>query len=68
MHIEAQLTAVYAKLVAATTGPLRLTAAEALRESALNARHWGGTMPALPGLPTPTAPVATPAPSGSPSA
>ncbi|WP_441246047.1 ferritin-like domain-containing protein [Kitasatospora sp. McL0602] len=51
VHIEAQLTAVYADLVAATTGPLRSTAAETLRDSAFRARHWGGTLPALPGIP-----------------
>ncbi|MDH6579666.1 ferritin-like domain-containing protein [Kitasatospora sp. MAP5-34] len=51
VHIEAQLTAVYADLVEAATGPLRLDAAAALREAALNARHWGGNLPALPGLP-----------------
>ncbi|AUG77296.1 hypothetical protein CFP65_2464 [Kitasatospora sp. MMS16-BH015] len=50
VHIEAQLTAVYADLVAATTGPLRQTAAEALRNTAFRARHWGGALPALPGV------------------
>ncbi|GAA2155449.1 hypothetical protein GCM10009760_55390 [Kitasatospora kazusensis] len=70
VRIEAQLTGVYAELVAAATGPLRLTAAAALREAALNARHWGGTLPALPGLPpadpTPSASAST-SPSASPS-
>ncbi|MER5640948.1 ferritin-like domain-containing protein [Kitasatospora sp. NPDC002227] len=52
VHIEAQLTAVYADLVGAATGPLRQTAAEALRDSAFRARHWGGALPALPGIVT----------------
>ncbi|WP_344589237.1 ferritin-like domain-containing protein, partial [Kitasatospora paracochleata] len=51
-HIETQLTAVYADLVAAATGPLRAEAAAALRETALRAVHWGADLPALPGLPS----------------
>ncbi|MFD9126998.1 ferritin-like domain-containing protein [Kitasatospora sp. NPDC059571] len=50
-HLETRLTAVYADAVAGTTGPLRQTAAAALRETALRAAHWGAALPALPGLP-----------------
>ncbi|MGK4583242.1 ferritin-like domain-containing protein [Kitasatospora sp. HPMI-4] len=50
-HIETQLTGVYAGLVAATTGPLRQSAATALRDTALRATHWGADLSALPGLP-----------------
>ncbi|MER8188002.1 ferritin-like domain-containing protein [Kitasatospora sp. NPDC094015] len=52
-HIETRLTTVYADLVGTGTGPLRLQAADALRESALRAQHWGAEPPALPGLPAP---------------
>jgi hypothetical protein len=48
--LETRLTTVYATLVAGTTGPLRLQAATALREAALAAKHWGATVPALPGI------------------
>ncbi|MEV4615605.1 ferritin-like domain-containing protein [Kitasatospora sp. NPDC049258] len=62
-HIETQLTTVYADLVGAGTGAWRLQGADALRESALRARHWGTEPPALPGLPAPAAGSASPSPS-----
>ncbi|MEU9131235.1 ferritin-like domain-containing protein [Kitasatospora sp. NPDC048540] len=52
-HIETRLTTVYAELAGAGTAPVRLQAADALRESALRALHWGAQPPALPGLPAP---------------
>lgn len=52
-HLESRLTAVYADLVAATAGPPRATAADALRECALRARRWGAPPTAFPGLPDP---------------
>ncbi|MFJ2582363.1 ferritin-like domain-containing protein [Kitasatospora aureofaciens] len=64
-HIETRLTTVYADLVAAVPAPQRPTAAEALRESAARARHWGAAPTPFPGLPAPapTTPAsATPTP------
>ncbi|MFE0457898.1 ferritin-like domain-containing protein [Kitasatospora sp. NPDC058965] len=48
-EVESRLLAVYADLVAGTTGALRMTAATALRECALQCNHWGGSPGALPG-------------------
>ncbi|MEU6236700.1 ferritin-like domain-containing protein, partial [Kitasatospora sp. NPDC047058] len=64
-HIETRLTAVYADLVAAVTGPQRGTAADALRECALRARRWGATATPFPGLPDPVA-AATGSPGAAP--
>lgn len=58
-HIETRLTAVYADLVAALTGPQRSAAADALRESALRAGRWGAEPVPFPGLPAPAAGAAT---------
>ncbi|WP_371497115.1 ferritin-like domain-containing protein [Kitasatospora sp. NBC_00374] len=66
-HIETQLTTVYADVVGAGTGPVRLQAAGALRESVLRAAHWGAAPSALPGLPAPADAPASPPPSPSPS-
>ncbi|MFJ9953085.1 ferritin-like domain-containing protein [Kitasatospora sp. NPDC091207] len=65
-HLESRLTAVYADLVAAVTGPQRATAADALRECALRARRWGAAPTAFPGLPDPAGatPATTPATTG----
>ncbi|MFI6449265.1 ferritin-like domain-containing protein [Kitasatospora sp. NPDC050543] len=60
-HVETRLTDVYAALVGQAAGPLRLAAADALRECALRARQWGATPTAFPGLPDP---AATAAPTG----
>ncbi|MFC7183985.1 DUF4439 domain-containing protein, partial [Kitasatospora paranensis] len=64
-HLETQLTAVWADAVAGTAGPLRQTAAGALRDTALRAVHWGADLSALPGLPDS---AVTGSASGSPSA
>ncbi|GAA1991807.1 ferritin-like domain-containing protein [Kitasatospora viridis] len=64
-EVEQRLTAVYADLVAAADGQLRIRAATALRETALQCAHWGGTPGPLPGLPAPAA-GGTASPSGSP--
>ncbi|MFJ5122778.1 ferritin-like domain-containing protein [Kitasatospora sp. NPDC088548] len=56
-HIETRLAAVYADLVAATTGPQRATAADSLRDSALRARRWGAAATPFPGLPDPAVPT-----------
>ncbi|MDH6122431.1 ferritin-like domain-containing protein [Kitasatospora sp. GAS204B] len=60
--IEARLTAVYADLVAAGSGSLRLAGATALRECGLQAYHWGVDVGALPGMPAGTAATATASP------
>ncbi|MCX4746414.1 ferritin-like domain-containing protein [Kitasatospora sp. NBC_01287] len=60
--VETRLTAVYADLVAAGSGALRLAGAVALRGCTLQAAHWGGAPGALPGLPAPSAPSATASP------
>ncbi|MFF8775156.1 ferritin-like domain-containing protein [Kitasatospora sp. NPDC015120] len=52
-HLETRLTTVYADLVAAVPAPHRPLAADALRESALRAHHWGATPTPFPGFPTP---------------
>ena len=49
--VEDRICAVYANAVQATTGPLRATAAAALRQSALDCYAWRGTGSAFPGLP-----------------
>ncbi|MFJ1707975.1 ferritin-like domain-containing protein [Kitasatospora sp. NPDC088346] len=67
-HIETRLTTVYADVVGAGTGPVRLQAAGALRESVLRAARWGAAPSALPGLPAPADTSASPSLSGSPSA
>ncbi|WP_157538180.1 ferritin-like domain-containing protein [Kitasatospora azatica] len=54
-EVESRLTAVYADLVAAGSGGLRMTAATALRECVLQCAHWGGASTALPGLAEPAA-------------
>ncbi|MFD0347530.1 ferritin-like domain-containing protein [Kitasatospora aburaviensis] len=63
-HLETRLTAVYADLVAAVSGPQRTAAADALRECALRAHRWGAAPTPFPGLPdTATAtPTAAPTP------
>lgn len=58
-EIETRLTAVYADLVAAGSGALRLDAATALRACTLQANHWGATPGALPGLPAPASGAAS---------
>ncbi|MFE3112493.1 ferritin-like domain-containing protein [Kitasatospora indigofera] len=50
-HIEARLTDVYGELVAALPADRRVTAADALRGTALQARRWGSAGTAFPGLP-----------------
>ncbi|GHH78834.1 hypothetical protein GCM10018781_55390 [Kitasatospora indigofera] len=50
-HIEARLTDVYGELVAALPADRRVTAADALRGTALQARRWGSAVTAFPGLP-----------------
>ncbi|GAB2752079.1 DUF4439 domain-containing protein [Kitasatospora kifunensis] len=72
-EIEIRLTAVYADLVAAGSGSLRLDAATALRTCTLQANHWGAAPGALPGLPAQAAATtgttgATASPPVSPSA
>ncbi|MET9616932.1 ferritin-like domain-containing protein [Kitasatospora indigofera] len=54
-HIEARLTDVYGELVAALPADRRVTAADALRGTALQARRWGSAVTAFPGLPEPAA-------------
>ncbi|WP_329568200.1 ferritin-like domain-containing protein [Kitasatospora sp. NBC_01266] len=53
--VETRLTALYADLVAAAAGSLRLAGATALRACTLQAYHWGGAPGALPGMPAPAA-------------
>ncbi|AUY51715.1 ferritin-like domain-containing protein [Streptomyces sp. CB01881] len=65
-HIETRLTTVYADLVAAVDGTQRTTAADALRECALRARHWGAAPTAFPGIPDPAAAPASGAPTAAP--
>ncbi|MFI9275881.1 ferritin-like domain-containing protein [Kitasatospora sp. NPDC052896] len=50
-ELETRLTAVYADLVAGSSGAVRLSAAAALRECVLTAQQWGTTSGPLPGLP-----------------
>ncbi|MFF7638474.1 ferritin-like domain-containing protein [Kitasatospora sp. NPDC008050] len=64
-EIETRLTAVYADLVAAGSGSLRLDAATALRACTLQAGHWGAAPGALPGLPAKAAPSASTSPTPS---
>ncbi|MFE7194753.1 ferritin-like domain-containing protein [Kitasatospora sp. NPDC057541] len=59
-HLETRLTTVYADLVAAAPAPHRPLAADALRDSALRARHWGATPTPFPGLPSTPTPSITP--------
>jgi hypothetical protein len=70
--LEERLAAVHADLVAAATGPLRRTAADALREAAVRCTRWRGSGAAFPGLPEraakasprPSSQVSSPRPSG----
>nr|WP_280727663.1 ferritin-like domain-containing protein [Kitasatospora sp. MAA4] len=64
-YIETRLTGVYGDLVAGTAAPLRISAATALRDSVLQANHWGGASTALPGMPAPASAASS---SASPSA
>ncbi|MFJ8077975.1 DUF4439 domain-containing protein [Streptomyces sp. NPDC096176] len=48
--LEDRVAGVYADLVRATDGPLRLDAAGALREAAVRAVRWRGSGVAFPGL------------------
>lgn len=50
-HVEASLAAAYADLVAAASKPSRRAAADQLAQCALQARRWGATARAFPGLP-----------------
>ncbi|MFF2662197.1 ferritin-like domain-containing protein [Kitasatospora sp. NPDC058032] len=59
-HLETRLTTVYADLVAAAPTPHRLLAADALRDSALRAHHWGAAPTPFPGLPSSPAPSTAP--------
>ncbi|MGW2254491.1 ferritin-like domain-containing protein [Kitasatospora sp. NPDC001660] len=65
-HIETRLTTIYADLVAAVPSQHRTTAADALRETALRARHWGAPQTPFPGIndqpltPTPSTTPPTP--------
>ncbi|MFB7476617.1 ferritin-like domain-containing protein [Kitasatospora sp. NPDC056184] len=59
-HLETRLTTVYADLVAAAPAPHRPLAADALRECALRAHHWGATPTPFPGIPN--TPATTPTP------
>ncbi|MFF7459182.1 ferritin-like domain-containing protein [Kitasatospora sp. NPDC008115] len=59
-HLETRLTTVYADLVAAVPAPQRPLAADALRESALRAHHWGATPTPFPGFPNTPTPTPTP--------
>ncbi|MER5355781.1 ferritin-like domain-containing protein [Kitasatospora sp. NPDC002551] len=61
-HLETRLTTVYADLVAAVPPPHRTAAADALRECALRAHHWGATPTAFPGLPDTSTPTPAPTP------
>ncbi|MBP0454968.1 ferritin-like domain-containing protein [Kitasatospora sp. RG8] len=65
-HIETRLTTVYADLVAAVDGTQRTTAADALRECALRARHWGAAPTAFPGIPDPATAPASGTPTAAP--
>ncbi|MER7708186.1 ferritin-like domain-containing protein [Kitasatospora sp. NPDC097605] len=58
-HLETRLTTVYADLVAAAPAPHRPLAADALRDSALRAHHWGATPTPFPGFPTTPTPSTT---------
>jgi hypothetical protein len=51
LRTEERCTAVYAQLVASSTGATRRWAVEALTDSALRALALGGTPAAYPGLP-----------------
>ncbi|MFC1407312.1 MULTISPECIES: ferritin-like domain-containing protein [Streptacidiphilus] len=48
--VEDRICGVYANAVQATSGPLRLTMAAALRQAALDTLAWRGTGSAFPGL------------------
>jgi hypothetical protein len=63
--LEERVAGVYADMVRATTGDLRRTAAEALREAAVRAVRWrGGSVP-FPGLAERAGAAAGPSPSAS---
>ncbi|WP_380285203.1 ferritin-like domain-containing protein [Kitasatospora purpeofusca] len=59
-HLETRLTTVYADLVASAPAPTRPLAADALRECALRATHWGAAPTPFPGIPN--TPTVTPTP------
>ncbi|CAM5687601.1 hypothetical protein SALBM135S_07356 [Streptomyces alboniger] len=62
VELEDRVAGVYSDLVRASSGTLRSTAAEALREAAVRAARWRGGSVAFPGLAERSADGGSPAP------